>query len=378
MMQTRLFPAVMLYLKDLKPLCASPGPCITVMLPAFHPGAQALPYTTQLKAAARAAEAELLKQNSREEAEALLAPIRELAEDPEMSEGGKDTVIFRSSRLFRRFSLPEPVGARTVVGQYFHVVPFLGQLCAEREFYILGLSQKHVQLLHYLNGECQPVPLAPGVPKSVEEAGSFDAPDHMLRNRSAAGKSAGAMSGVPFGTGAEREKSNERLHHFFRLVDQSISAVLQGRPLLISGVSQEVAIYRRASAYPGLLEDHLEKDVHLLSEQEIARLAREIARVQPRRRAEKQLQQLRNMAGTERTSTDLRLIFSAAGEGRVAKLILSEGAEYAATREALESDSQEDLLNAAAVLSIRNGSEVFLLPAETMAAEAPVAAMFRY
>ncbi len=44
----------------------------------------------------------------------------------------------------------------------------------------------------------------------------------------------------------------------------------------------------------------------------------------------------------------------------------------------VESDSQQALLNAAAVLSIRHGAEVFALPADKMTHSSPVAAVFRY
>jgi hypothetical protein len=52
-----------LYWKDLKPLCVSPGPCITITLPAFHHGAQAVPYSTHLKAAMQIAQQLLRKQD---------------------------------------------------------------------------------------------------------------------------------------------------------------------------------------------------------------------------------------------------------------------------------------------------------------------------
>ena len=83
------------------------------------------------------------------------------------------------------------------------------------------------------------------------------------------------------------------------------------------------------------------------------------------------------MAGTERTSFDIHQVLRAAEEGRVAKLILGLG-EEAESGVAVEPDSQEDLVNAAAVLSIRNGAEIFMLPADAMGSLAPLAAMFRY
>ena len=379
MMPARVVPTEMFRWDDLKALCESPGPCITIALPAFHQGARTLPYSIQLKASVRTAREELLfKQIPQEDVEALMKPILELEEDPEMSVGGRGMVIFRSPTAFCRFYLPGPVGARTVVGRYFHVVPFLDRLCTDREFYILGLNQKHIRLLRYLDGECKEVQLPPAVPKNVEEAGAFNAPDHMLRNRSAAGKSSGAMSSVAFGTGSEREKGNERLHHFFSLVDKGLSNALKGKSLVLSGARYEVASYRRAALYPHLSPGDLGGDLHTLSVQEIAHLAYQSARMQSASKAEKQLQQLRELAGTQRISSDIRQIGNAAEGGRIARLFLAEGAEFGATLEALESESSEDLLNTAAVLSIRNGAEMFMLPPETMGPEAPIAALFRY
>jgi hypothetical protein len=368
----------MLGWKDLKPLSASPSPCITITLPAFHQGAQTLPYAAQLKQALRAVQQELFKQTFLDDAEILIEPLRKLIATPEMNRSGRDMVIFRSRSLLLRFDLPGPVQFRAVVGRYFHVAPFLHQLSAARELYILELNQKHIRLLRCLNGACADVPLPSSLPENVEQDGAFDAPDHMLRNRSSAGTSTGAMTAVSFGTGSEREKSSERLHHFFKSVDEGLAAVLRGQPLLLSGASHEVAIYRRASAYPGLLETGIEKDLHGLAQDELALLAHESLQHQSRQEAERQLRQLRELAGSGRISTGVRLVLKAASEGRVAKLILAEDTEFAATREALESDSPEDLLNAAAVLTIRNGGEVFTLPAESMGAEAPVAAILRY
>lgn len=368
----------MLAWEHLKLLCASPAPCITITLPAFHQGALALPYAVHLKQALRAVRQDLFKQTFLDEAERMMEPLRSLPGHPEMNQSGRDMVIFRSPSLLLQFHLPGPVHFRSVIGRYFHVVPFLHHLCADREFYILELNQKHIRLLHYQDGVCAETPLPSGLPQNVEQAGAFDAPDHMLRNRSTAGTSNGSMTGVPFGTGSERERSNVRLHDFFRSVDAGLGDFLKGQPLMLSGARYEVALYRRAATYAGLLASDLEKDLHTLTPDEVARLAYRSAQNHVRRKAEKQLEQLRELAGSGRTATGIRPVLKAAEEGRVAQLILAEEAEFAATLEALEADGQEDLLNAAAVWSIRNGAGVFTLPAAAMGGEAPVAAVLRY
>jgi hypothetical protein len=292
--------------------------------------------------------------------------------------GGRDVVIFRSPGLFQQYHLPSTARFRAVAGRYFHIVPFLDQLSATREFFILGLNEKHTHLLHYADGVCEDVPLPRSVPKSVEEAGAFDVPDHTRRNHSAAGTSTGSMSAVSFGTGSEREKGNERLYQFFKLLDQKLAGLFKGQLLMLSGARRELALYRRAATYPRLFDSDLDKDLHALSTQQIASLAAQSAREHDRRKAEEQLRLFREMSGTGRTLAGIRPIVQAAGEGRVAKLLLAEDAEFGTTLEALESDSGEDLLNAAAVLSIRCGAEVLVLPASTLAQEAPVAALLRY
>jgi hypothetical protein len=108
--------STMLYWRDLKPLCAISGPCITITLPAFHHGARALSYSTHLKTGIQTAKQLLRKQGLSEDGEGLMAPIRDLAEDPEMSASGPDKAIFRSPGVFHRFDLPGPVPFRTVVG----------------------------------------------------------------------------------------------------------------------------------------------------------------------------------------------------------------------------------------------------------------------
>ena len=301
----------------------------------------------------------------------LLAPLRELAKKLEGSTSGRARIIFESPGVFRHFYLPGPVALRTVVGRHFHVLPFLDQLCIERQFYILGLNAEHLNLLHYNDGELKQVPLPEDLPNNAEVAGEFNAPDHTIRGESGAGPSSGTRTEVVFGISTEREKAHERLHEFFRLVDRGLSKAIGKQPLLLSGAGYEVAIYRREASYPFLMDGCLEGDLHNLPLSEIARRASEFARMQAGGHAQGQLRLLEEMSRTGRASFDIHHIVKAAEDGRVAKLILK-------LPEQAESVYQEMLVNTAAVLRIRSGAEIFVLPFGTMPHSSPVAAMFRY
>jgi hypothetical protein len=115
--------------------------------------------------------------------------LRELVASNEMNAGGGSMVIFRSPGKFHRFHFRGEVNDRVVVGPHFLVTPLLPQLSGERECYILDASRKDIHLLRYSSGRCKEVAIPSSVPKDVRAAGAFDAPDHDLEGRSAAGKS---------------------------------------------------------------------------------------------------------------------------------------------------------------------------------------------
>jgi hypothetical protein len=362
-----------LSLKELRGLCESTGPCITILLGAYQPGAGGPSHAARLKSAIPVVEQELAKQSTPSEFIELLEPLRELASSGEMDAGGGGVVIFRSPGKFDRFHFSGKANDRIVVGTHFLVTPLLPLLTGERECYILDVSRKDLHLFHYSGGRCDKVPLPNSVPKDVREAGAFDTPDRDLESRSAAGKSTGSMRAVQFGTGSEREIDDERLFHFFRLVDKGLHDVLNGLPLLLAGVEYEVAVYRRAAKYSHILEGRLEGDLSLRSLAEIGQLAFERAKTDGWREGEEALTQFREMANRERTLSGIRRVLEAAKQGRVAKLILAEGAEFKSN-----SPTHQVLINSVAVLTIVNGGQIYVLPERLMAKQAPVAAVLRY
>ncbi len=359
-------------MKDLRGLCESPGPCITILLGSYHPGAGGPSHAARLKSAIPAVEQELAKQSTPSEFIELLEPLRELAASGDLDAGGGGTMILRSPGKFQRFHYAGD-NDRVVVGPHFLITPVLPQLSGERECYILDVSRKDLHLFRYRGGRCEKVPIPDSVPKDVREAGAFDAPDHDLEARSAAGKSTGSMHAVHFGTGPGREIDDERLFQFFRLVDKGLHDLLKGLPLLLAGVEYEVAIYRRAAKYPHVLDGRLEGDLSLFSLAEIGRLAFERAKADGWHEGKEALAQFKEMTHRERTLSGTRRVLEAAKQGRVAKLILSEGAEFISG-----SATRQDLINSAAVLTIVAGGHVSALPENLMGKLGPAAAILRY
>ena len=258
-------------------------------------------------------------------------------------------------------------------------MPLLPTALAPQDFYILGISEKHVRLWRYSHGHCEERPLSAAVPPNLEAAGAFDQPDHDLENRSASGPSTGSMRRVRFGTSTDREAGGEYLHHFFALIDKGLKETLNGLPLLLVGVHEELAEYRRGAKHARIFECEWHANPQLCSLREVQAHARDAALDEYHRAGQQALASLDGVP--PKILGEPARALAAAAEGRVRCLFVAQGARVPASP--AQADAQglypgEDLLNAAVVETLRTGGEVFTIPGETLPGMVPIAAMLRY
>jgi len=355
----------------MKTLAGSRGPCITIVVPAHHPGAQEGSRRALVHSLVRKAGEQMKHRKLAGQAEELLAPLEEMARERGVEAGGAGFAIFRSPDYTATYTLPDRPVERIVTGDHFYLAPFVADALAPHEFFVLGLSIKHLRLFRYVNEECREVPLPAGVPESLEAAGGFDAPDHQLENRSASGPSTGAMHGVHVGTLSDREAFPEYLHHFFEIVDRGLKVTLDGKFLLLMGVHEEVAAYRKVAKYPHIFTSDFLGSTDFLTLTDIAACAGEASRKEYHLVAERVLAGYQEMSDRRRTLADVRAVLLAAVAGRIHRLCVRIGAES-------KGPDGEDQINAAVVETLRNGGEVFMLPQDKMPADQPLAAILRY
>ncbi len=358
----------------MKFLAGCAGPCITIVVPAHHPGSREGSRGTLLHGLVRTAGEQMKQGKLADRATALLAPLEKIARESGVEAGGAGFAIFRSPEYTARYYLPEKPGKTPVeklaIAEHFYLAPFVAGAFAPREFFVLGLSTKHLRLFRYVNGECQEQPLPAAVPPSLEAAGGFDQPDHLL-NRSPSGSSTGAKRGVQFGTTTDRETVPEHVLHFFGVVDRELNPTLDGKPLLLMGVQEEVAAYRRASKRAYILTSDVLGNTDFLTAPEVAARAADACRAHYQLLAERVLLECREMTDRGRTLADVPAVLKAAGEGRVHRLCVRSETEIAGPE-------GEDMINAAVVETLRAGGEVFMLPQDKMPAAQPLAAILRY
>jgi len=349
-----------------------------MLIPAHHPGAQAGSRKTLVRDLMERAAHRLPEGKQTRE---LLEPLELIAKDEETVAGGSGFAIFRSPRFLEIFDVPDCKAEMLAVASHLELAPLVERAFVPQEFFILGISRKRLGLFRYRNGRCESVPLPANVPASVEAAGAFDPPDHDLENRHAAGPSIGSMKGVHFGTGSGRETAVEYLTNFCGIVDQGLKELLAGAPLLLGGVHEEIAAYRRAAKYPHILESEISGNLEFLPLEQIAQQAAAAARDHSLRAGQRVLAEAREMSDRSRTLNDPHEVLRAAAAGRVHRLCVREGTEVRGRMEP-ELDTvhaaTEDLINAAVVETLRHSGEVFMLPPDLMEAAHPLAAILRY
>jgi hypothetical protein len=163
----------------------------------------------------------------------LVDGLEVIAHECGIDEGGAAFAIFRSLTQTSRYYLPDQPSERLVIAAQFCLLPFVADGFTPHDFFALVVNRKHIRLFHFINEICKELPLPAGVPANLDAAGGFDQPDHDLINRSSAGPSIGAMSGVQFGTLSDREALPAHVRNFFAMVDRELKVALCGKPLLL-------------------------------------------------------------------------------------------------------------------------------------------------
>lgn len=365
-------------LATVRQMLRSPGPCITIVLPPYRPGEQAASPVARLKANLQDAARELSGHRLPKSAvDDLLQPLERFTAEPASISGAHwGRIIFRSPSTLEVFQVTQPVDAALRIGGSFWIRKIAADLARPRSFYLLALSQTKVSLLRCAGLHAEAAKLPAGVPDTLAEAMAMKPPDHDLVNRSVVHGSTGTMRGVRFGTGSGREREHTHLRDFYKLIDRALQEVEPEAPLILSGVEEDVAMFRAASTYRNLVQGGITGNPDLQEPSELLQQAYGLLRADATVREAAALSTARERTAS-RFSTDLIAILHAAFEGRVSHLYLDESAEQMDVfeRRNYRSWGKEDLLNLAAVQTMIHHGKVAELPPGVVSGAAAAAVM---
>ena len=395
-----------------------PAPCLSLYLPTHRN----VPDNTVDRPAFRhlVESLELALESSvpRERIERLLHPFRVLESDREFWQHTCDGLaVLAADGQARAFALQRPVPPLAVVGPRFHTAPLVRLAAAAERFHLLLLTSREARLCAgscwvdprgATLGRLDPVPLAPraGAPArttltrdDVVDEESFQ-PHRVQRGM-------GIEGIIHGGTGAKRDDVEDDTAIFLAYVAAIVheqASQPTGLPLFLIAQPRLAATYRGLAKDPHLAADHVAKDPHLMTEDDI------LAAVTPLFVAARGRQVARLVHGYEQARDrglaqgDLSDVARAAVAGKVATLLIEadrfEAGRFDRDSGAIEFDTgpgaaaarptdrsrtgdepaaaAEDLFGAVAETVLLHGGTVVALARNEMPTESGVAAIDRY
>lgn len=384
--------------EDLKTMLSADGPCLTVYMPLGRDAAGEKAEKHQdlkLRELLRTVEtkAEQLGEKGRE----LLAAaghwdgIRDAIGDQMVKDqrAPASMAVFRSENVFQVALIDHPVAERAIIGPSFYIRPVLSELVKGRTFYLLALSEKNTRLLKCTRRSSEEIPLPHSVHVSFEEWMNQTKPDHTAVNNAMTSGSQGQSGPNALAPkGADRERKDEYLAHFFKQIAHGVNEVLKGKtePLVLCAVEYEVPVYREVNQYPNLVSEEVHGAPNSLKSGEMHARAMEALERSYQQKVDEILAQWNHLVGGA-ASSRIKEVVTASYEGRVSTLLISDSDEKTGVYdEATHSvkaretggPADEDIVNEAAVQTILHAGKVLVAPHRKMPNGNAVAAIYRY
>jgi hypothetical protein len=320
---------------DLARLAAVAGPCLTIFQPLRQEGSILGKPEKRVVAAIQEA-GRLLAANGMtpEEREDMLRPLMKVACNTDWTSVRGSLVMFRAPDFVVATFWPGELQARVHFGQEFLVLPLIPDMLSKHDFWLLALSINVARLYRGSRDGLVEVALPGGVPTLLPKAGESDT----------------------------RDDEANRLRDFFRRIDRGVRATLFQNhwPLILAGVTREVAIYREVNTYSPLLNGSIHGNPDALGAGTLYARASELLPTYSARVMEATARELEEAAGRDLVVTNPAEVIEAVSAGRVGELILApESTGYT---------QREDLINWAALATIRNAGRISLVNGATVKA----------
>jgi len=377
--------------EELKDLMTPTGEqCVSFFLPTHRTPPEAIQDPIRFRNMQKKAVERLIQGGLRRaEAKEFLAPLKKLSEDITFWQCQSDGLaVFLSRDLLRHFRVPVRFEELVVVARRFHLKPLIPLFTEDDGFFVLALSQNEIRLLRGNRFDATEVELE-NIPTSLFEALNYDDPERQLQFHTRNQTGMGRRAAVFYGHGVGIDDSKDNIRQYFFQIERGLRDVLrlERAPLILAGVDYLLPIYREVNTYPNLLEEAITGNPEGLRPEELHARAWEKVRPHFLKARNDMISQYKKLAGTGRTSREIKEILPAASRGRIEKLLVADGVQvwgnFFSDQGTVELNGKstagsEDLLDLAAIETILNGGMVYTVEPEALPDDSPIVALFRY
>lgn len=386
---------------------------LSLLMPTHRFGPETQQDPIRLKNLLSRAEEELEGRGMDEEAiKALLAPAWKLHDDHEFWQHQSCGLALYLSHgasgeadTFESFRVPLDLEETVVIDDRYYLKPLLPLRFARGQHFVLALSQNQVRLYAASRDEIRPLTV-PEMPESLDSfLGEDQEPN--LQHHTADSPRRRDRDAVFHGHGDNHDEHLEAdLRKFFHQVAEAIAdhVTVMNAPLVLATVDSNVHLYREA--HKGglnkgliLLEETIPGNPEHEPEQDLRKKAWDVVEPWYKTERTKAWESYNELYGSDRASHDLQAVLTAAYHGRVDTLFLARGGDVRGTYDPetatvtiasrngdagqgrvdgqLDHGNRRDLLNAAAIETLKAGGKVYVLP-EEQETESPAVAVLRY
>jgi hypothetical protein len=335
-------------------------------------------------------ERSLKEQYSTADAQALLAPFRALAAEPDFWNHTLDGLaVLGGPGLFRVFMLARPVGELAVVADSFHTKPLRRFLQSDSRYQVLGLSRQAVRLFEGDRDSLSEIELESGVPQTIDDAlgDQLSQAHHAVASYGGVG---GASSPMHHGHGGKKDEIDKDAERFFRVVDRAVIehySKPSGLPLILAALPEHHHLFHKISHNALLLKASIDGNPDAMGVDQLCRRAWQT--LEPEYLAKQA--QWADEFGLARSrglgSDNLAEVAKAAAQGRVSRLLIEAERQipgHLDTSSGIISDAEltnpqvDDLLDDLGELVEKMGGQVHVLPAQRMPSDTGLAATYRH
>ena len=368
-------------------------PAVSIYLPTHTAGREIRQDPIRLRNLLSVAARRLGAERRAPEVEALLEPARRLVDDDAFwRHQNQGLAVFIAPEFHRVHKLPIEMPEEVAVGNHFSIRPLLPIVDPAGGFWVLAITAGRTRLYQ-------------GSRWSIAEAGGLDLPQGIeeISNEtdydeqyyaSPTGRPSRGPSGLSkaqsFGEAPEELRKTqliELLRRIAAIVEPLVKR--QPAPVILAAQPEIQGNFRELAPWKELLPDGIQENPEALSDDELQRKAWEqFEPITGERRADA-LGRLHSLVGNGdgKATTTPEDIVKAARYGRVERLFLSPGTplwgQFIETEDRIlvhgsPGGGDGDLLDYAALMTLRQGGEVTVVEAAQLPASAPAAAILRY
>jgi hypothetical protein len=348
--------------------------CISIFIPTHQRGKEVnegqdhIVFKNHLQRIRQTLESQSLRSNDVND---LMQPLEALLDDGQFwrhQQAG--LAVLRSPDFFAYFHSPLPLESSSQVDSRFHISPLLPFAQRSPAYYLLQVGKNGIKLYKADSFTINEVNTAEAMPSGLDAVTKYYEFEEQLQGRTMG--TGGAMAMYDSNQDSGNKEKDHLLADYFRLVDAAIVEVIgtQNLPLVLASVEYFQPIYRDINTYPHLQEKSLTGNFDHTQPDEMHQMAQELLGDSIEQEKQRRIEQYQNNSGGDLVSSDMKQVLKASVKGQIEVLFLKAGASVWGSlkedtlRTSIHDEKQEgdeSLIETAALHTLRNGGEVYVL-----------------